>query len=588
MNKKHISVAALLLSAILCSCSADQTLSTDTIATLPAQTTAFTETSSETTSFFETEQTTAQTTQKPFIPIVPSSGYTVHDPENLRGLSEKRVEFSFGVAKNGKPSEVSLQNQAYFDSLKNVSALALDTKTEEKVIYLTFSCGYEYEGRTQKIVDILKEKDVDAAFFCALKFYQKNPALVNQMIRDGHILGNHTMDYPDVSKASRTELADAIYTLDKYLADTYDYDCRYFSFPSGTYTENALELVSSLGHRAVFWSLSYSDWDTENPIGYEKAFQTVTERLHPGAVVMLHPLSSDNVAILGDFIDYARAEGYTFRSLDAYFGEASSRPSQGENAGEIPSVSNGYTVYDPENLRGLSEKKVEFSFGVAEGGKPSYVSVNNQAYFDSLENVKALTLDTKSEEKVIYLTFDCGYEYKSNTKKIVDILNEKDVEAAFFCTLSFLQKNGSTVRKMIEGGHIVGNHSTTHPVFPDISRTEMAGELYEVDHYLKEKFDYECRYFRFPTGAYSESALELATSVGHRSVFWSIAYADWDTENQKSYEEAFRTVTDRLHPGAVILLHSVSDTNVAILADFIDYARAEGYTFKTLDDYFTE
>ena len=571
MKKIYTSAITLLLAASLCSCSANGNPQTEetSLGTLPIETTSVETTTSETVITSQTETTNHQP------PVTPPS-----DPKNIR------KEFSYGVAKNGKPHQISLDNQKYFDSLKNISALALDTQTEEKVIYLTFSCGYEYNGNTKKIVDILNEKNVDAAFFGTLTFYQKNPALIREMIAEGHILGNHTMDYPDVSKATAKELSDAIGKLDRYLLSTYGYDCKYFSFPSGTYTENALSLVSDLGYHSIFWSLSYADWDTENPMGYEKAFQTVTERLHPGAVVMLHPVSADNVAILGDFIDHARENGYTFKTLDDYFHENSQKPSNDKE--EIPTVSSGYTVYDPENLRGLSEEKVPYSFGVGTNGKPPKASLDNQAYFDSRQNVSALAIDTKTEEKVIYLTFDCGYEYKSNTKKIVDILEEKDVDAAFFCTLSFLKNNKSTVRKMIEGGHIVGNHSTTHPVFPDISRTQMAKELYDVDQYLKQTYGYDCHYFRFPTGAYSESSLELVTSVGHHSVFWSVAYSDWDTANQKSYDEAFETVTSRLHPGAVILLHAVSDTNVEILADFIDYARTQGYTFKTLDDYFSK
>ena len=111
-------------------------------------------------------------------------------------------------------------------------------------------------------------------------------------------------------------------------------------------------------------------------------------------------------------------------------------------------------------------------------------------------------------------------------------------------------------------------------------------EIFDVHQYLLDTYGYTSKYFRFPTGSYSESSLELVTSIGYNSVFWSIAYDDWDTNNQGRTDYAFKTVTGRLHPGAVILLHSVSTDNTAILGDFIDYARKEGYTFKTLDDYF--
>lgn len=251
-----------------------------------------------------------------------------------------------------------------------------------------------------------------------------------------------------------------------------------------------------------------------------------------------------------------------------------------------PSVNIGYTVYDPENIRGLSEVRCGYSFGVASGGMPNKVSVNNQLKFDSLQNVKALALDTVSTDKRMYLTFDCGYEYNNLTSSILDTLKEKNVKAAFFCTLEYLTKNPQLVRRMIDEGHIVGNHSATHPDFSAISRTKMAEEIYIVDKYLQDNFGYTSEYFRFPTGAYSESALELVSSVGYKSIFWSVAYADWDTAKQPEPESAFTTVSSRYHSGAVILLHAVSATNNAILGRLIDQATAEGYSFKALSDYY--
>ena len=132
----------------------------------------------------------------------------------------------------------------------------------------------------------------------------------------------------------------------------------------------------------------------------------------------------------------------------------------------------------------------------------------------------------------------------------------------------------------------MGNHSATHPVFPDISRTKMAEELYFVDEYLQNNFGYTSRYFRFPTGANSENSLELVTSLGYKSIFWSLAYADYDTANQVGYNEALQTVTSRFHSGAVILMHAVSQDNADILPTVIDTAREQGYIFKTLDYYY--
>lgn len=244
-----------------------------------------------------------------------------------------------------------------------------------------------------------------------------------------------------------------------------------------------------------------------------------------------------------------------------------------------------YYVSDPYNENGLSTEKVSHSFGVAKEGQPHSITVDNQNRFDSWKH-NALAWDNKTEGKVLYLTFDCGYEYENLTGDILDTLKEKDVPAAFFCTLDYLEDAPEFVTRMINEGHIVGNHSTTHPSDSSaLSREELAWELLGVHNYLRTNFGYRSHYFRFPTGTYSENAVELVDSVGYRSVFWSIAHSDWDPENQPGVDVSFDTVTGRLHSGAVILLHACSPDNAAILGDFIDYAEEQGYEFKSLDEY---
>ncbi len=251
--------------------------------------------------------------------------------------------------------------------------------------------------------------------------------------------------------------------------------------------------------------------------------------------------------------------------------------------GRAPMPLQQLMIDDPENTRGLSTEKYGYSYGVAKNGRPHTTSVNNQKYFDD-NNYNALCLDTKTQEKVLYLTFDCGYE-NGYTSKILDVLKEKNVPSAFFCTLPQIKDYPDLIARMINEGHIVGNHSVTHPSFPSLTRTEMANEIKEADDYLRTNFGYSEPYFRFPMGEYSDCALDLVGSIGYRCVFWSVAYADWDLNNQKGAQHAFDTVTARLHPGAVILLHSVSPDNANALADIIDWAREQGYTFRSLRDY---
>ena len=245
-----------------------------------------------------------------------------------------------------------------------------------------------------------------------------------------------------------------------------------------------------------------------------------------------------------------------------------------------------FVVTDPANARNLSTEKFSHAYGAAKDGAPHQISVDNQKRFDKY-GTGALAWDNRTEEKVLYLTFDCGYEYENLTSVILDTLKEKNAPAAFFCTLDYLEAAPDITARMINEGHIVANHSTTHPSDSSLlTREKLAWELLGVDNYLRVNFGYDqCRYFRFPTGTYSENALELVYSLGYKSIFWSLAHADWDPNNQPGVEKSFQTVTNRLHPGAVILLHATSPDNAAILGRLIDHARAEGYEFRSLDDY---
>ncbi len=252
-----------------------------------------------------------------------------------------------------------------------------------------------------------------------------------------------------------------------------------------------------------------------------------------------------------------------------------------ENPKELPAAT--FSVNDPQNKRALSTEKIGHSYGVAKDGKPHRISVDNQKYFEST-GYKAFCYDTKAKEKVLYLTFDCGWE-NGYTAKCLDVLKEKKVPAAFFCTLDHIKSTPDLIKRMISEGHTVGNHSAKHPDFTTISRQRMADEILECDNYLRENFGYTSKFFRFPEGSYNENALELVDSMGYTSVFWSCAYADWDVNATKGGDYSFDTVTSRLHPGAVILLHSVSPDNAEALGRIIDYARQNGYEFRALTDY---
>ncbi len=188
------------------------------------------------------------------------------------------------------------------------------------------------------------------------------------------------------------------------------------------------------------------------------------------------------------------------------------------------------------------------------------------------------------EEKTLYLTFDEGYE-NGYTADILDVLKEKNVPAAFFVTGPYLRAEGKLIRRMLDEGHIVGNHSINHPSLPSLGADEIEKELYGLDLMLYEGYGAHMKYLRPPRGEYSTAVLELTAEMGYTSVFWSVAYVDWETDSQKGADYALSMVLPQLHDGAVILLHAVSADNAAAMGAIIDKAREQGYIFKSLDEY---
>ena len=192
-----------------------------------------------------------------------------------------------------------------------------------------------------------------------------------------------------------------------------------------------------------------------------------------------------------------------------------------------------------------------------------------------------------TSQKVLYLTFDAGYE-NGCTEKILDVLREQQVPAAFFLVGNYIEKNADLVRRMVEEGHIVGNHTMHHYDMSKLTAKEtFSKELTDLEALYKEVTEQEMpRYYRPPQGIYSEENLKMAKELGYKTVFWSLAYVDWNNDAQPSREEAFRKLLPRTHPGAVVLLHSTSATNAEILNELIETWKADGYSFGTVEELF--
>lgn len=191
-------------------------------------------------------------------------------------------------------------------------------------------------------------------------------------------------------------------------------------------------------------------------------------------------------------------------------------------------------------------------------------------------------------EKELYLTFDNGYE-NGFTAKVLDVLKEKKVPAAFFVTGHYLTSEPELVIRMVDEGHIVGNHSWHHPSLAEVSDERLKEELDKVKQEYKQMTGKsDMIYLRPPRGVFSERTLALSREQGYINVFWSMAYKDWEVDNQKGWEHAYEQIMKRVHPGAIMLLHSVSQDNAEALGKVIDDLKEQGYTFRSLDDLLLE
>ena len=190
-----------------------------------------------------------------------------------------------------------------------------------------------------------------------------------------------------------------------------------------------------------------------------------------------------------------------------------------------------------------------------------------------------------TQDKVIYLTFDAGYE-NGNTGAILDALKKHNVPATFFLVGNYLETSPDLVKRMVAEGHNVGNHTFHHPDMSKISTREaFEKELNDLEALYQQTTGQPMKkYYRPPQGKYSESNLKMASDMGYKTFFWSLAYVDWYEDKQPAKEEAFKKLLTRIHPGAIVLLHSTSRTNGQILDELLTKWEEMGYHFGTLDD----
>lgn len=265
-------------------------------------------------------------------------------------------------------------------------------------------------------------------------------------------------------------------------------------------------------------------------------------------------------------------------------GDTSTPDAQSPDNNDATTSTYDYTVkmdvtnVDFNALSNLNNEAVPYGFSTT--NRDDLNRPDGIYYYDSLYADYNGYTHIDTEEKTVYLTMDEGYE-NGCTPEILKTLKEKGVSAVFFITKQFYDENPDLIQQMIDEGHIVGNHTCSHPAggMPQLGAQAEYEDIKQLNDLVYDKFGYQMKLFRFPEGVASPQSVALLDQMGYKSVFWSFAYRDFDTENQMDPDEALSQCLASLHPGEIFLLHAVSTTNTEILGDFIDGVREQGYEF---------
>lgn len=404
---------------------------------------------------------------------------------------------------------------------------------EDKVIYLTFDAGYE-NGNVATILDALKKHNAPGAFFILPGIIKYNPEIVRRMVDEGHTVGNHTTSHKDVSGISTAEAlrAELSGVEEQFKALTGKDMAKYFRPPEGSFSEQTLALSSELGYRTVFWSYAYADWDNASQSDPQKAKQKLLDNLHPGEVLLLHPTSATNAAIMDDLLTEIEKRGYRFGTLDELTMDVSARESM--------------------RVQEYQAQGLVFS-----------------------ENPDA--------GKYIALTFDDG-PHATQTDEILAVLDRFQVKATFFPIGENIELYPEVTKRVCEAGHEIGNHTYTHAHVSKLSEEALRKEIEDTAALIKAQCGVTPVLFRPPGGDISDSAVKLVNEMGYRYVLWSwkLDTRDWAAV---SVDSVVNTVLKNVGDGNIVLFHDYvvgKSPTAKALEILIPALLEQGYRFVTV------
>ena len=228
-------------------------------------------------------------------------------------VSNKKIEWGIKRANNNVQPDVGGSNKKLVEEYGGICL----GKDSNKYIYITFDAGYE-AGYTEKILDVLKENDVKATFFITSHYLNTAGELVERMIKEGHLIGNHTVNHKSMPSITNEEIEKEVMKLHQAVYEKYEYEMKYIRPPKGEFSERTLKKCEELGYKTVMWSFAYCDWDEKKQPSVAEAEKMMIQNLHPGEIMLLHSNSKTNTEVLDTVIKQAKSQGYEFRELDKF------------------------------------------------------------------------------------------------------------------------------------------------------------------------------------------------------------------------------------------------------------------------------
>ncbi len=405
---------------------------------------------------------------------------------------------------------------------------------EEKTVYLTFDAGYD-NGNVARTVEILHENGVTGAFFILPEMARSHADVLLKMAEYGDLICNHSTTHRNMAKVTDYDtFCGELRGCEEALAEHTGLKMAgYFRPPEGAFSEQTLDFCRRAGYLPVFWSFAYADWDDSAQKDEDWAYKKITDNLHNGMVLLLHPTSATNAAILDRLIKEIKARGYRFGTLD------------------------------------------ELAFYTRTG-------------LCAADSSSALSSNPAHPERVA-LTFDDG-PHPLYTPLVLDVLKKYGVKATFFVIGRNATEHSELVERMIAEGHEIGNHTFSHVYLKNCGDVEYVKDVEKLQLFLKEHFGVTPKFFRPPGGGYRAETARGVNALGLEYVLWS-----WRTDARDwaspPAESVVKTVLSAVHGGDVVLLHDYvagkSPTPQA-LESIIPELMRRGYSLVTLSGLFCE